>query len=76
MKYSSHFHANVYSSPYSSPIQQKLIKPEELVSPFPLQMRSVGGLTTHENMAVVLEHSIFVFVNDLVTFLSCAYIQL
>ena len=58
IKYSSHFHAYVIAPTF--PIQQKLVEPEQLVSPFPLQMRSVGGLTTHGNMAVVLKHSICV----------------
>lgn len=58
VKYSSHFHAYVITP--TSPVQQKLIEPDQLVSPFPLQMRSVSGLTTHGNMAVVLKHGICV----------------
>ena len=58
VKYSSHFHAFVIAP--TSPTQQKLVEPEQLVSPFPLQMRSVSGLTTHGNMAVMLKHSICV----------------
>ena len=58
VKYSSHFHAFVIAP--TSPAQQKLVEPEQLESPFPLQMRSVSGLTTHETMAVVLKHSICV----------------
>ena len=42
----------------TSPVQQKLIEPDQLVSPFPFQMRSVNGLTTHGNMTVVLKHGI------------------
>ena len=58
VKYSSHFHAFVVAP--TSPIQQKLVKPEQLVSPFPLQMRPVSGLTTHGNMAVVQkQHFVF-----------------
>ena len=55
VKYSPHFHAFVISTP--SPIQQKLVTPEQL-SPFPLHVRFVSGLTTHGHMAVVLKHSI------------------
>ncbi len=47
VEYSSHFHAFVITP--TSPVQQKLIEPEQLESPFPLQMRSVSGLTTHGN---------------------------
>ena len=58
VKYSSHFHAFVVAP--TSPVQQKFVEPEQLMSPFPLQLRSVSGLTTHGNMAVVLKHSICV----------------
>ena len=39
VKYSTHFHAFVIAP--TSPLQQKLVTPEQLVSPFPLPMRSV-----------------------------------
>ena len=58
VKYSSHFHAFVIA--HTSLVQQKLVEPEQLMSPFPLQMRFVSGLTTHGNIVVVLKHSICV----------------
>ena len=57
VKSSSHFHIFVMA-PTST--QQKVVEPEQLVSPFPLQTRSVSDLTTHGNMAVLLKHSICV----------------
>ena len=57
VQYSSHFHAFVISTP---PIQQKLVTPQQLVSPFPLHVRFVSGLTTHGHKTVVLKHSICV----------------
>ena len=73
VNYSSHFHAFVIAP--TSPIQQKLVEPEQLVSPFPLQMRSVSGLTTHGNMAVVLKHSICVCKMPYVQVFICTFLM-
>ena len=54
--YSVHFHAYVITS--HSPKEYKLVKINDLFSPFPLHPRTVSTLTSSGQYAVVLKHGL------------------
>ena len=58
VKYSVHFHAYVVSP--TSPQLFKIIKIDDLYSPFPLHPRVVCGLTCSGQHAVILKHALCV----------------